>query len=278
MTQPPVKLANAAQEASLLPKIYFKLTDTLISDECQLNDIVSIIQPEPTIAASLFKIANCKILSFPRQVNPISKLLILLGLSQIKKLIDSYRISDKLPDINAELIAVEKHWEMSIECALICHFIAQRKQMANADNIFLSGLFHHLGVLAITHNAADAVRFCERYTAEETPWHVRPEALSFMLADCSTLLQTQWDLPLNLVTPIKELNVTFQKKFNTPCYLLYIAARLAVFNSHPNFYSKKELIEQEIIDHQQLTTEDMDAAITFCNEQTLSLLAAFPVY
>ncbi|REL37470.1 HDOD domain-containing protein [Thalassotalea euphylliae] len=278
MSKSPAQFAQAAQELCVLPDIYLKLTEMLANDECKLDDIADVISLEPAIAASLLKIANSAMFNFPKQIDSINKALILLGLSQVKKLVDAYGVTAAFSSINPEITDMERFWEISVECALICQFLAQRKKISNADNIFLSGLFHNLGLLAIVHNAPDAVQFCERYTSNETPWHRQQETFGFTFADCSAALLEQWQLPLTIVTPIKEFNHAFQEELDAPSNLLYVASRLAVYNSHPGLYSKKTIVGQHILDSLGLTEEDIDAAIEHCNEQALELLAAFPIY
>ena len=278
MSKTPVEFAQAAQELCVLPDIYLKLTEMLANDQCSIDDIAKVVELEPAIAASLLKIANSAMFNFPKQIDSINKALILLGLSQVKQLVDAYGVTAAFSGLNPEIADMDRFWEISVECALICQFLARRKKIADTETIFLSGLFHNIGLLAIVHDAPEIVQFCEQYTASETPWYRQQEKLGFTFADCSAALLEHWQLPPTIVSPIKDFNQAFQEELDAPSNLLYVASRLAVFNSHPGLYSKKTIVGQHILDSLGLTEEDIDGAIEHCNEQAMELLAAFPIY
>ena len=100
----------------------------------------------------------------------------------------------------------------------------------------------------------------------------------FTFADCSAALLNLWNLPEAIIEPIKDFNDAYQHDLAANSNLLYVASRLAVYNSHPGMYSKKTIVGQHILDDLGVTSEDVEAAIEHCNEKALELLSAFPIY
>ena len=167
MPKSALEYAQASQELCVLPDIYTKLTNMLAQDECTLDELAEVITLEPAIAASLLKIANSAMFNFPKEVDSINKALLLLGLREVKKLVDAYGVTAAFSGLNPEIADMDRFWEISVDCALICQFLAKRKKIKNTETIFLSGLFHNLGELAIVHNEPDKVQYCEQYNPSE---------------------------------------------------------------------------------------------------------------
>jgi len=278
MQQSPEAYAKQAQELCVLPDIYTRLSDMLARDDCSLDDLAEIIILEPAIASTLLKIANSAMFNFPRQVDNIQKALLLLGLKEVQKLVNAYGVTAAFAGLDPEIADMDRFWEISVDCALICQFLAQKKKIPNTNTIFLSGLFHNLGALAIIHNAPEKVKYCEQYDTKETPWQRQQDVFGFTFADCSAELLKLWNLPDNIVEPISKFNLAFQNELDNASNLLYVGSRLAVYNSHPGLYSKKNIVGPHIIQDLGITMDDIDEALEYCNAKALELLAAFPVY
>ena len=215
--------------------------------------------------------------NMPKKVDTLSKALVILGLNEVKKLVDAYGVTAAFATVNPEVADINKFWEISIDCALICQYFASKKEIPNTDNIFLSGLFHNLGLLALAHNEPDKVKSCEQYNATDTPWHKQQAIFGFTFAECSAALLTQWNLPKSIIKPIEEFNNAYQQELSANINLLYVASRLAVLNAHPGMYKKKTFIGRHVLDDLDISPEDVDDCLNYCNEKAVELLTAFPI-
>ena len=269
--------AQKSQELCVLPEVYYKLTELLNKKNCNMQQIAEVVSYEPAIAASLLKIANSAMFNMPKKVDSLSKALVILGVTEVKKLVDAYGVTAALATINPETASIDKFWEISIDCALICQYLGDKKSIPNTNNIFLSGLFHNLGLLALVHNEPEKVKYCEQYNSRETPWQRQKEAFGFTFADCSAALLTLWHLPKSIIKPIIEFNHAYQKDSTANIYLLYLASRLAILNAHPGLYNKRTFIGSHILDELEISDEEIDECLNFCNEKAVELLAAFPI-
>lgn len=278
MPKTPLEFAQEAQELCVLPDIYAKLSNMFQRDDCSLDDLAEVIELEPAIASKLLKIANSSMFNFPREIDSISRALLLLGLKEVENLVNAYGVTAAFSGIDPKVADIDKFWEISVDCALICQFLAKEKKLPNTDTIFLSGLFHNLGELAMVHNATKQVQYCEGYNSDETPWQRQQDTLGFTFADTTAELLRLWCLPDSIIKPISEFNNAFQEELDTPSNLLYVASRLAVLNSHPGMYSKKTFIGAHVLEDLGLTHEDVDSALEHCNIKAMELLAAFPIY
>ncbi len=85
-----------------------------------MEQLAEAVAFEPAIAASILKIANSAMFSMPRKIDNLSKALVLLGLKEVKKLVNAYGITAAFSNINPKVADMDKFWEISVDCALIC--------------------------------------------------------------------------------------------------------------------------------------------------------------
>ena len=249
----------------------------LSSDSCSMEELADAIAYEPAIAASILKIANSAMFSMPRKIDSLAKALVLLGIGEVKKLVNAYGVTAAFSSIDPKVADMDKFWEISVDCALICQYFSKSKKIANTDSIFLSGLFHNLGMLAIVHSEPDKVRYCEGYDSDETPWFRQNEMFGFTFADCTTELLKLWNLPDTIIQPITEFNSAELAPLPANSKLLYIASRLAVINAEPGVYTKEALIHQDILDDLGISLDEINQSLEYCNLQAMELLATFPI-
>lgn len=277
MSKSPLDYAKQAQAVCVLSDVYITLNRMLSSDGCSMEQLAEAIAYEPAIAASILKIANSAMFSMPREIDSLSKALVLLGIKEVKKLVNAYGVTAAFSNINPKVVDMDKFWEISVDCALICQYFAKNKQTPHTDNIFLSGLFHNLGMLAIVHSEPDKVRYCEGYDRDETPWLRQSEVFGFTFADCTTELLKLWNLPDTIIQPIAEFNRAEGGPLPDNSKLLYIASRLAVINAEPGVYAKEALINPDILDDLGISLDEINESLEYCNLQGIQLLATFPI-
>lgn len=277
MSTSPLDYAKKTQELCALSDVYITLNRMLSSDGCSLEQLADAIAYEPAIAASILKIANSAMFSMPRKIDSLSKALTILGIKEVKKLVNAYGITAAFSNIDPNVVDMDKFWEISVDCALICQYFAKNKQIPNTDNIFLSGLFHNLGMLAMISSEPAKVRYCEGYDRDETPWFRQNQVFGFTFADCTTELLKLWDLPDSIIQPIAEFNGAEHEPLPDNSKLLYVASRLAVINADPGLYAKEALIHKAILDDLGIESSDMSQSLEYCNEQAMELLATFPI-
>lgn len=267
-----LQYAENAQELCVLPDIYLKLKKMLDDEKTSLDDIADVISLDPALASRLLKIANSALFSFPKEIDSIARALRVLGLQEVHNLLDAYGVTAAFSELDPSVLDMDKFWEISVDCALMVKFFAKKKRLST-QGLFLSGLFHCIGELAIVHSERDKIRFCETIVKGESPWQRQREAFGFTFADCSVELLRLWQLPEMIIMPIAEHNKGYTEELDTSSALLYVASRLAVCNSHPGIFQKERLIGQHVLDDLQLSATDLNEAIDYCNAEGLQIMS-----
>jgi len=269
--------AQQAQELCVLPDVYTRLKQMLDDEETTLAEISDVIALDPALASKLLKIANSALFGFPKQIDSITRALAVLGLAEVTNLINAYGVTASFSGLNPEVLDMDRFWEISIDCALLTKFLAKKIKLKNSEGLFLSGLLHNIGELAIVHNAPKKVHYCEQFSKEDTPWERQLDVFGFTFSDCSAELLNLWQLPETIIEPIKNYRHAYAQELAPTSSLLFITTRLALINSHPGMYSKKSFLGQHLLEDLGITGDDIEQALTFCNAEGMSIMSALKV-
>jgi HD-like signal output (HDOD) protein len=274
MSSTALEYAQKAEKLCVLPDVYLRLKEMMADEQSTLIDIANVIALEPALSSRLLKIANSPLFSFPREVDSISKALSILGMNEVNNLINIYGATAAFASADANVIDMDRFWEISVDCALMCKYFSNKKGLKNAKSLFVSGLLHNIGELVVAQTEQKKAQYCQNYDKNETPWQRQYDVYGFTYADCSAALLGLWELPESIVLPIAEFNHAYNEEKNETISLLYVCSRLALLNSHPGMYSKKLLAGQHVVQDLNITIAELDEAINYCNIEGLAIMSA----
>ena len=269
-----LEYAEKAEKICVLPDVYLRLKELMDDEKATLADIANIIALDPALSSKLLKVANSALFNFPREIDTISKAISILGIEEVHNLINTYGVTEAFSSVNNNVIDMDRFWEVSVDCALLCKYLAQKKGIKNAKGLFVSGLLHNIGELVVMQFEPKKAQYCQGYNKDETPWQRQQAVFGFTYADCSAELLNLWQLPQSIITPIEQYHQAYSEDKSEAISLLYICTRLALLNSHPGMYSKKLFVGQHVMQDLAITLDDLDEAINFCNGEGIAILSA----
>ena len=269
-----LQYAEKAEKLCVLPDVYLRLKELMDDEQSTLVDIANIIALDPALSSKLLKVANSALFNFPREIDTISRAIAILGTDEVHNLINTYGVTSAFSAIDTSIIDMDRFWEISVDCALLCKYLAQKKGIKNAKGLFVSGLLHNIGELVVMQSEPKKAQYCQGYDKNETPWQRQQEVFGFTYADCSAELLNLWQLPQSIIAPIEQYHQAYNEDKSDVVSLLYICTRLALLNSHPGMYSKKSFVGQHVMEELGITLEDLDEAVNFCNGEGLAIISA----
>jgi HD-like signal output (HDOD) protein len=121
-----------------------------IQQDCEIADIVKIVNMDPVVAARLIQVVNSPVY---RAMNPISNCFSAinrLGLKTTRSMVIAFSMKNLIKSENP-LIKKQIHysWLQSIKVSSISHALAQLIKKVDPDEALLAGLLHNIGVLPI---------------------------------------------------------------------------------------------------------------------------------
>jgi len=265
--------ADQAGEIFVLSDSFLRIKELIDNESSTIDDISEVILIDPALAGTILKLANSSFFNYPGKIDTISKAVLVLGITEVYNLVIAYFTTQAFKSVNAEQSYLDNFWEKSVDCALLIKFLGCSLDTPNAERLFILGLLHNLGELVIKQISPDKVIECQSEEQSILPWNMQQEVLGFSFGECGAELLKLWQLPYNLVAPIRNQDEENFNLVNTETQLLHIAKRIM---TQQTFSKSKN--QQQLVDELQLTSlginDDMlRTAIDYCDLERLSILS-----
>ena len=265
--------AEISEEVFVLSDSFNRIKELIDDDSSTIDDIADVIILDPTLSVTILKLANSSFFSYPGKIDTISKAVLVLGITEVYNLVIAYFTTDAFKNISADPDYLEEFWEQAIDCALIIKFLGQEANVPNAERLFILGLLHNIGELVVYQNIPKKVSLCNKLTTSEFPWEKQQSIIGFTYADCSAEMLKQWNLPYNIIKPIKEQDVYNYEKDTLESKLLYLSKRVMLLTHQCNRHKPSSLICAKILADLNITPKMIRAANNFCNIERFSILS-----
>jgi HD-like signal output (HDOD) protein/CheY-like chemotaxis protein len=202
-------IINQIDALPVLPHIYAQVHQALSEkSNASAEKIAAVIVQDPAIAAKLLQIANSAFFGQRRQVDTVSRALVVLGLEMVENLVlatgvfRSFAI-EKFDDFTHDSI-----WKHSIGCGLVAHSIARQKawEQKRQEMAMLAGTLHDLGKLVLAQAMPAAYAKVIRRAREEKLSVAQAEhsLLGATHAAVGAYLADWWNLPAGIVEAIRH--------------------------------------------------------------------------
>jgi putative nucleotidyltransferase with HDIG domain len=143
-----------------MPAIAQKLLALPLNTDEGEAELLKLIGQDPQISAKLISLANSPVMGVMREVKTVSEAALLLGLSRVKSVAIGIASMSDLTQIAAgKYFKPQDLWLHCMCIAVAMRAIAQampRNMRPEEDHIFLAGLLHDIGFMALHHIDAAA--------------------------------------------------------------------------------------------------------------------------
>lgn len=273
---------GALQDLPDLPEIVHELQQLIRDPDSSISAIEDCIYRDPVISGLILKVVNSSFYGFPRQISSIRLALVLLGLDEIQKVVFSVVILEtfQMPWLDNNFL-IHEFWLHSAITGRIAQTIASRIALPDREEVFLAGLLHDIGILALLYSKKDEqLHLLERAREAGDPIAEHEQIYyGFHHGQVGAWLANQWNLPLSLQAVIRfhcepELATQFQTLIHVVRSADLIAEEILMRPAQKNNGADDFLLHnldglipemkssdfQEIID---LFRDDVDAAQEF---------------
>lgn len=169
--------------------------------------MLKLIEQDPQISAKIISLANSPVMGISRKLSKVADAAMLLGLTKVKSVavgIASMSNLSKAPP--GKYFKPQDLWLHSMTIAIVMRTIAQampRNIRPNEDQIFLTGLLHDIGFMALHHidaEASDALHLQLILQEERPVLEVELETLGITHCYIGAQLGRHWHLPEEIIT------------------------------------------------------------------------------
>lgn len=219
-----------------MPATAQKLLALPLNTDSGETQLIGLIEQDPQISARIVGLANSPIMGLSRKINRVSEAAMLLGISKVKSVaigIASMSNFVKLPP--GKNFDPQDLWLHSMTIAIAMGDIARAMPLAqrpNGDQLFLSGLLHDIGFMALHHvdsATSDELHFQIQQQAERPIQEIEMEMLGITHCQIGALLGQHWHLPPEILAVLAHHHPSGEvqgAETNTALCLVVLAEKL----------------------------------------------------
>lgn len=201
--QPLAELMESSRLPTI-PAVAMQIVALVQREDLDIEVLADTISRDPALAARVLKTANSGFYGRPRSVKKVRDAVMVLGLRSVKTLALGFSL---VGDIRKQARKGSDHtaiWQRSLLAATAARALATRARLNCADEAFLGGLLHLLGMIAMEQGLEGYTELVE--TADGDLARLRQlerERYGFDHALAGGALAERWNLPEALVMAIR---------------------------------------------------------------------------
>ncbi|MGD8451291.1 MAG: HDOD domain-containing protein [Phycisphaerae bacterium] len=144
------KAMSRFTEINSLPEITAKVVGVVEDPRATAQDMHEIVKNDPALATKVLKVVNSAFYGLPSQVASLDRAIIMLGLSAVKNIALAASLAQMFKgDPITSQFTPHDLWRHSISVGVCARLLARRAGIAQADEFFVAGLVHDMGLLVI---------------------------------------------------------------------------------------------------------------------------------
>ncbi len=132
-----------------MPAVAIKVLEMLKNPFCSAKLLAKTISHDAAVSGRILRIANSPMYGRQKRVTTLEGAIVVLGENTLRTLV----LETSLRGINKSFGRLERMlWEDSIGCAIGARIIARHLDFADAEEMFIAGLFRHIGKVVMSNH------------------------------------------------------------------------------------------------------------------------------
>jgi len=187
-----------------VPDVYYRLESLIQNPKSTVSDFSQVLGADMDLCARLLNVANSAFYSFPMQIDSIDKAITVIGTRQIRELVLVTSVMKIFNISSIEFVDMDSFWKHSIAVGVVAKHIAKTIRMAQADKIYVPGLLHDIGRLALLLKCQTEMELLlNKSDSEKSSLLVLEENhFGFSHAEVGGKLLQKWNVPESIVEPV----------------------------------------------------------------------------
>lgn len=137
-----------AGDLPTLPSVASKVVSLVLDSQSSASDLEEIVALDAVLSGSVLRMANSAYFGLPEKVNDLHKAIVMLGFSAVRNLtLTACLKSMYKPEFRFGTFTAEGLWLHSVSVAVIGQMLARRTWSSLADDVFLAGILHDVGII-----------------------------------------------------------------------------------------------------------------------------------
>jgi HD-like signal output (HDOD) protein len=210
-----------------LPEVTAKIIATVNDPNSSATQLHKIVAHDPALVTRILKVVNSAFYGLPGQIGSIERAIVLLGLNAIKNIAVSAGLGEMFKGTSlCEGFTARDLWKHCIAVGVAARAIARQMKLPIADEAFLAGMIHDVGLLVSLQVWPQKLReTCDRARAGGDFCEIERELIGADHQQLGAALTEQWRFPhsCRLVNAYHHRPVALADENRTLVTLVYAA-------------------------------------------------------
>lgn len=151
-----------------LPEITTRIVATVEDPKSTASQLHKIISNDPALVTRILKVVNSAFYGLPGQIGSVERAIVLLGLNAVKNLAVAASLGQMFRGVKlCEGFTAKDLWTHCVAVGVTSRELARQMKVPIAEEAFLAGLIHDVGLLVALHVYPEKLRtVCEKVQKE----------------------------------------------------------------------------------------------------------------
>jgi putative nucleotidyltransferase with HDIG domain len=197
------KITTTIGELPASPAIVSAIMGITTNLNANIEELGKVLAADPALTAKVLKLSNSSFYGRSKSVSSLKEAILILGFYTLRSMViatSTYSLYKKKGNDKSE----QKLWDHSLACAMACRLVGNRMRHNQIEEIFIVGLLHDIGKMALGQKLADVYGELVKEVESEKRSFVEIEdaKLGFNHADVGLIMLNKWNFPGQLVTGV----------------------------------------------------------------------------
>ena len=244
------EIINGIGKLPTLPGVAIKILETVQDQKSGLRELAEILSTDPPLSAEVLRLINSSYYGLNTRIISVQHAVKLLGATTVKNLALSFSVVKSFQTDDSDEFDYTQFWKDSLFSAVAMKSMAKNVSRQKADDAFVLGLLHNIGILTLNQCMPDqySLVLAEKRKKQSTYHEAEQQVLGFTHMDIGSLLVKKWGLPDTFYTPMRHHHFPAKLKGASPeivqmTRLLHLTSLLLDFVNRPDKAYQLGLLE-----------------------------------
>ncbi len=203
------KVLNDHPEIASLPHVLVEVLKVSADPDSSAGEISKVILKDPALTAKILRVVNSPYYGRVREVTTVNQAVVTLGVRSVTAIALSSSVYKMAENVEG-MVSRKRFWRHSLEVAIAARMIAEEIGFEPAEEAFVAGLLHEIGLLVLEASYPEEYRrMWKQAEAGELLTILEQKILGTDHARAGQFLLDQWGVPRNIGEAVGKHHALF---------------------------------------------------------------------
>ncbi|HEV2295618.1 MAG TPA: HDOD domain-containing protein [Tepidisphaeraceae bacterium] len=192
-----IELVKRLDALGTLPEVTVRITAIVKDPDSDPDELEQVIKHDPALVARVMKVVNSSLYGLPQPVTSVKRAIVMLGFAKVNRLALAASLGHLFRGKLCAKHTAKDLWTHCIAVGAVAKDLAAQAAPALAEDAFLAGLTHDLGLVALLQlMPKELAAVCDRAETDPRSFcHIERELIGVDHEQLGLALTSEWGFP-----------------------------------------------------------------------------------